>query len=317
MFCKKAARLSKLNYYSQTCHLNFFPTLSEFEDSFGRISVLEDDEEITQKQVMEDIQIYGSRPEPPEAIEVDEDTRIAEMTLPPKRNAAQFEEAVDRPAKIRKKGESKTYNYQAVTAMDWNSGASPLGAWLNQSAIPYTAPTVGLHEKKGSSRKDSVAQEIEEIKVFRNVHMAIAPEPVTGQYLLAIDAVAELEVNAQIYYRNIVDRYPDLPSDLALRLARANRDRAERLRQQKIRGQSSQIPSDLDGEDYHGNITSPAPQTMMGKLNASIFNAQKKHKCKICDKLFNRAGSLQTHMYIIHTGEKRKQESSRFISRIC
>ena len=184
---------------------------------------------------MEDIQIYGSRPEPPEAIEFDEDQRLAEMILLPRQSAAQFEEAVDRPAKIRKNGESKTYNYQALTAMDWNSGASPLDAWLNQSAIPYTAPTVDLREEKGSSRKDSVAQEIEEIKVFRNVHMAIAPEPATGQHLLAIDAVAELEFNAQIYYRNIVDRYPDLPSYLALRLARANRDRAERLRQQKIR----------------------------------------------------------------------------------
>lgn len=183
-------------------------------------------------------------------------------------NAAIFEEAVDGPAKIRKKGESKTYNYQAVTAMDWNSGVSPLDAWLNQSAIPYTAPTVDLQEEKRRSRKDSVAQEIEEIKVFRNVHMAIAPEPANGQHLVAIDAIAELEVDTQIYYRIIVDRYPDLPSHLALRLARANRDRAERLRQQKIRGQTSQVSSDLDGEDYHGNSTSPARQTMTAKLNA-------------------------------------------------
>ncbi|WP_368858692.1 C2H2-type zinc finger protein [Oceanobacillus saliphilus] len=34
-------------------------------------------------------------------------------------------------------------------------------------------------------------------------------------------------------------------------------------------------------------------------------NAQKKHKCKVCDKRFTRPSSLQTHMYS-HTGEKRK-----------
>jgi uncharacterized Zn-finger protein len=37
-------------------------------------------------------------------------------------------------------------------------------------------------------------------------------------------------------------------------------------------------------------------------------SAQKKHKCKVCDKRFTRPSSLQTHMYS-HTGEKRKQPS--------
>jgi hypothetical protein len=37
-------------------------------------------------------------------------------------------------------------------------------------------------------------------------------------------------------------------------------------------------------------------------------SAQKKHKCKVCDKRFTRPSSLQTHMYS-HTGEKRKHPS--------
>ena len=202
--------------------------------------------------------------------------------------------------------------------MDWNSGVSPLDAWLNQSAIPYTAPTVDLQEEKRRSRKDSVAQEIEEIKIFRNVHMAIAPAPANGQHPVAIDAIAELEVDTQIYYRNIVDRYPDLPSYLALRLARANRDRAERLRQQKIRGQTSQVSSDLDGEDYHGNSMSPARQTMTGKPNASIFNAQKKHKCKIYDKRLSEP-ALYKHICIailVKSVSKKAAASYRGIAKI-
>lgn len=48
----------------------------------------------------------------------------------------------------------------------------------------------------------------------------------------------------------------------------------------------------------------PAPQSMMGQFSSKISSsAQKKHKCKVCDKRFTRPSSLQTHMYS-HTGEK-------------
>ena len=88
------------------------------------MTVSEDD--ITRQQVEEDLRLYGSRPEPPDTVEVDESTQMA--NLPPKRSASEFEAAVDRPAKIRKKGRSHEFNYQALTVMDWNSGTSPLDA---------------------------------------------------------------------------------------------------------------------------------------------------------------------------------------------
>jgi uncharacterized Zn-finger protein len=50
----------------------------------------------------------------------------------------------------------------------------------------------------------------------------------------------------------------------------------------------------------------PAPKSMMGQFSSKISSsAQKKHKCKVCDKRFTRPSSLQTHMYS-HTGEKRE-----------
>ena len=53
----------------------------------------------------------------------------------------------------------------------------------------------------------------------------------------------------------------------------------------------------------------PAPQSMMGSFNSKVSSsAQKKHKCKVCDKRFTRPSSLQTHMYS-HTGEKRSSTS--------
>ena len=50
----------------------------------------------------------------------------------------------------------------------------------------------------------------------------------------------------------------------------------------------------------------PAPQSMMSSFSSKVSSsAQKKHKCKVCDKRFTRPSSLQTHMYS-HTGEKRE-----------
>lgn len=48
----------------------------------------------------------------------------------------------------------------------------------------------------------------------------------------------------------------------------------------------------------------PPAQSMMGQFSSKMTStAQKKHKCKVCDKRFTRPSSLQTHMYS-HTGEK-------------
>ncbi len=101
------------------------------------------EEEVARQQVEEDLQLYGSRPEPPDAIDAGESSQQAGSFQ--KRGASEFEAAVDRPARVRKKRESKDFNYQAVTAIDWNSGACPLDAWLNQSAVPSIVPVIGTH----------------------------------------------------------------------------------------------------------------------------------------------------------------------------
>ena len=187
------------------------------------MKISEDD--IVRRQIEDDMQIYGSRPEPPDTVEVDESTQLA--NLPPKRNASDFKSVVNRLAKKSEEDQSKEFNYETLTVMDWNSGASPLDAWLNQSAVPSTTPALD-HQEIVGSESDLLAQEVEEIKVFRNVHMAIAPSPEHNERPL--EPVEGLDFGAQIYYRNIMDRFPVLPRYLARRLAQANCDRAERLR---------------------------------------------------------------------------------------
>ena len=303
-----AAQCPALNLHSSLCHLNFFLTSDKIEDVLGHVSLLEDDENIAQKQVREDIHTFGSRPEPTEYTEIDEDNDLCKLQLPRKQSAAALEERLDSPAKVRKEVESRqTYS---VTAMDWNSGASHLDAWLNQSAIPAAAPAIKekqeeMKDPPDTSNSSTAAQEMEEMKVFRNVHICSDSEPVIdGRHLESADELANSELDTQIYYRNILDRYPGLPSYLALRLARANRDRAERLRQSKVnRDMSHSFHPDQQKVSGAPVLLPQSPKTR--GLSELDKRTHKKHKCKVCDKRFTSPSSLKVHMYS-HTGEKRK-----------
>ena len=200
------------------------------EDMFSRFIVSEDD--IARRQVEEDLQLYGSRPRPPDAVDNDESIQLGNRV--PKRNASVFEATVDRPAKLSKKEHSITFDDGAVTAMDWNSGASPLDAWLNQSAIPSTATVLELPDQPGSV-DDLVAQEVQEIKFFRNVHLLKASNPEEKE--TAVDEFEGLELAAQIYCRNIRDWYPLLPTYFARRLGQANYQRFERFRSEQLKSE--------------------------------------------------------------------------------
>ena len=221
---------------------------------------------------------------------------------------AALEDRIDSPAKVRKEAASRqTFS---LTAMDWNSGASHLDSWLNQSAIPAAAPGMSEQQEEtkspaNASSSASAAQEMEEIKVFRNVHICPVSEPVIdGQQLESADELANSEIETQIYYRNIMDRYPELPSYLALRLARANRDRADRLRRSKVDGNTShELQADRGMVSLTPLPLSQSPKTRaLGEL---FIRSLKKYACKVCDKRFTRPSSLKTYMYS-HTGEKRK-----------
>jgi len=70
---------------------------------------------------------------------------------------------------------------------------------------------------------------------------------------------------------------------------------------ESLSGRTLPRPSGLIGSQIP-----PAPSSMMTQFSSKVSSsAQKKHKCKVCDKRFTRPSSLQTHMYS-HTGEKRE-----------
>lgn len=194
----------------------------------------EDEEKVTRRQVEEDLRIYGSRPEPLVAVDGEEDEQL--MTPSQKRKASELEVGVDHP----NQRDGLIYNPENVTAMDWNAGDTPLSAWLNQSAIPAAMPVAMPFENQHrdphmSKNAELLGREKKEIEVFKNIHIATASKPATASGLSPSTVHnSGLGLGAQIYYRNIEDRYPSLPPFLIRRLAIANHNRAERLQQQRL-----------------------------------------------------------------------------------
>ena len=193
-------------------------------------------------QAEEDRRLYGSRHEPPDVFGMDENANLT--GIPPKCGLAELEAQFDRSAKIRKQGKSQDCNHHAIAALDWNNGASPLDAWLNQSALPSTNLS-SQHFTAEIVKKDPVALEEDEIKVFRNVHIGISQGSSAPEVAPVTESLSSMELDTQIFYRNIMDRYPLLSSHLAHRLARANHDRATRLRLRRHRRE----PVKEDGRD--------------------------------------------------------------------
>ena len=191
--------------------------------------MLVEDDELAKRQLAEDLDLYGSRLDPPDVLELDEHDQAT--SLPSKRSPEVLDNTSDRPTKART---IKELEHATITAIDGNSGVTPLDAWLNQSAVPASVhlPVI-RNEKGGSSTDDLASKELEELKVFRTVHVERI-EKSTKAEARAGD-VSNLEPSVQIFLRNILDRYPLLPSYLALRLANANTTRVKRLEDQRRR----------------------------------------------------------------------------------
>ncbi|KAL8671359.1 MAG: hypothetical protein Q9168_004141 [Polycauliona sp. 1 TL-2023] len=205
---------------------------AELESALDRVTVSE--EAVARQQVEEDMRLYGVRPEPSDASGRQDHHHPATLTkTSSKREASAVGITDEFPSKTRKTHENDGPGNQALTAMDWNSGASPLDAWLNQSAVPSVAPSRKISERT-QPIESLIAQEIQEVKNFRSVHLATSSHPknTTAGLFDDKDAVS-LRQGAQIYYRNIKDKFAMIPTYLALRLAEANFDRATALRKKK------------------------------------------------------------------------------------
>lgn len=203
-------------------------------DDLGESSCrLEEEVEVTRRQNEEDLLLYGSRSEPVDAYEID--VHLGMIISPTRITATDLETPFDEAEKAHNIKGSSGIN-EVNVSVDGHAEGNPLSTWLAQSALPSVIP-LGSHplDQIARTEVDPVKEEIREIEIFRTVHLASGPE-INGnaQDTPKVDAVLDLELPSQIYYRNIVDRYPLLPTYLARRLAEANSSRAERLSRQRV-----------------------------------------------------------------------------------
>lgn len=248
-----------LTLTSPKCGLNYYTSSTDFEDGFKRVIMMEEDDKVAQRQAEEDLLLHGSRPKPqdPEEVYASMVDRM-ELDSPVrtrKRNASDMQASeIERPSKCRKEvrsvmdsstGRSRASPNNNITTIDWNSGKSPLDAWLNQSAFPSEVipVEVGVEEKENQEREATV-REMKEIEFFRKVHISTSSTRVCrNKDSMNLDNTSGLEFGAQIYYRNIIDRFPIIPAYLARRLAEANFHRAERLRCQRVQAEQGKKTS--------------------------------------------------------------------------
>jgi len=265
-----------LTVISPECGLNYYTSSTDLEDGFERVTVLEEDDEVAQRQAKEDLLLHGRRPKPHDPEELYASTSDPmELDTPVqtrKRNASELQGSeIEHPSKSRKEGDSERqsaiqtsdWGEQAspnnnVTAIDWNSGKSPLDAWLNQSAVPSAIlPLEPGSEEKESRDREATAREMKEIEFFRKVHISASDRVRHEKEAMDLKGASDIDFGAQIYYRNTVDRYPLIQPYLARRLAEANLHRAERLRCQRSQAEQKKrmSPTKAMGERENAPVT--------------------------------------------------------------
>lgn len=263
MFVQHTESMLELTRSSSDCGLVFYPTSNGLEDSLGRVTMLEEDEDIFRRQAEEDIQLFGARPKPQDPEEYNEAMQLDPSNQ--KRKRAHSETHFGAPSRKKKPGKEQLFSpsitgddtgetsfdsaNKAIPAIDWNSGETPLKAWLNQSALPSTGlPEEDVQANDVRRKQEATSLEGKELEFYRKVHIPTAPEPVKvdpGNML--VDEFEALEPGAQIYCRNILDRFPRIPRYLARRLAEANLGRAKRLEGQKRLAESHTEGAPLQG----------------------------------------------------------------------
>jgi glycerol-3-phosphate cytidylyltransferase-like family protein len=137
-----------------------------------------------------------------------------------------------------------------IGQIDWNAAPSGMEAWLNASAFP-TPSTAAQAVDNAEVNNDLLQQEQQDLEALKSVHfVSLVPE--TQPLSDKVKDYQDLNLDAQIHIRKIVDRFPKLPTYLAKRFANANVRRMERLRLQ--RGDADE-DADADAEPASSSDT--------------------------------------------------------------
>ena len=214
---------------SGECGLIFFDVPTDVASAFDQCSIQDEEQKLLARQVDEDAKLYGARPEPADVIKTNEVDDSSPKRGQKRSFSATDPETLGSMDKLQKQDSSGWNNTK-----DWYSSPNPLDAWLNQSAVPSGALLIGdFNQDTVLTTQANGTGEASEIDVFRRVHIALSTETDTPTRTSLEEKAQGLELDAQIYFRNIMDRYPSLPRYLAIRLAVANHERSRRLQRER------------------------------------------------------------------------------------
>ncbi|KAK6537414.1 hypothetical protein TWF694_011601 [Orbilia ellipsospora] len=218
------------------CHLSSYrPDLPDYSNG---LNLEEDAYKVQKQQIDEDYRIFGTRFTPVEPMEINGTSFEIDIMSPHVSNEIQQEVltsntstsvAMEDMTRKNLSGEYSSYQADAFGPpifKEETATTTPLDTWLVSSSAPL--------ESLQTPETIKAEAEIDELELFRHVH-------IDRSYEESIRSMEpenhrdwdDIQFNAQIFYRNLRDRFPQIPQYLQRRLAVANEERFKRLRRPK------------------------------------------------------------------------------------
>jgi len=121
----------------------------------------------------------------------------------------------------------------------------PIISWLSQTVPPKNPDSVREWCDAAEAEQFELKErEVKDLEVFRNVQLVMPAEVAAlglNEASVAHSEESDLDVGARIYYRNILDRYPQIERLLARRLAMENLERQKRLTAKQSEAERAKI----------------------------------------------------------------------------
>ena len=248
---------------------------STIDDLADKLTLLEEDEVVTKSQLEEDIEIFGDRGQPLDPDEAAQTPLDYSPVQGQKRGLTALELSEPSLLPMKRTRMEDLNVIEKLSEDETLPDVPPIFSWLESTSTPNVIPISGtLSDETTGVNESARVTELVEIESFKNVYLP-APVDIAEKGLGATSCDDEqVEFGARIFYRNIMDRYPEIPKYLAQRLARANFSRAVRLHNTKT---CSEAAAHIDIDPYMQQADLPPdlrPRTQgpcnVGELEAVI-----------------------------------------------